>query len=165
MPAENKVVELPAAEILAEIRAMRVKLDSLEIALQGNLLSDEAATRERAIRLIIQSVASQFGFPVESLINRCRTDDLAWARHVAMYFIFKLTDLSMHAIGRAFHRDHGTVIHAVRHVTDICSVDPHAEREVLSLEHALSSAIKIPRRDKRNNRTKRVLKLCATPCS
>lgn len=63
----------------------------------------------------IQScVSSWFGIPVYEMLSDSREAERVLPRHVAMYLTRHLTPLSLPAIGRAFNRDHTTVIHALR---------------------------------------------------
>jgi chromosomal replication initiator protein len=57
-------------------------------------------------------VAEGFGLRPDDLIARCRTKEVASPRQVAMYLARELTGVSLPQIGRAFNRDHATVLHA-----------------------------------------------------
>jgi chromosomal replication initiator protein len=57
-------------------------------------------------------VAEGFGLRRDDLIARCRTKEVASPRQVAMYLARELTGVSLPQIGRAFNRDHATVLHA-----------------------------------------------------
>ena len=63
-------------------------------------------------------VAEGFGLRRDDLIARCRTKEIAFPRQVAMYLARELTGASPPQIGRAFNRDHATVLHACRHVNE-----------------------------------------------
>ena len=59
-------------------------------------------------------VARQFGLHVNDLRGNRRTQDVAYARHIAMYLARDLTEASLPQIGARFGgRHHSTVIHAV----------------------------------------------------
>jgi chromosomal replication initiator protein len=59
-----------------------------------------------------------FGLRRDDLIARCRTKKVAFPRQLAMYLARELTGTSLPQIGRAFNRDHATVVHACRHVKE-----------------------------------------------
>jgi chromosomal replication initiator protein len=62
---------------------------------------------------VIEVVADHFGFTVDQLKSKRRTQDLARARQMAMHLARELTGASLNQIGRAFGgRDHSTVAHA-----------------------------------------------------
>ena len=68
---------------------------------------------------ILSAVSERFGVRPESLMGRRRTRAIAIPRQVAMYLMRHLTDLSLVEIGHVFGgRDHSTVIHACRQVTE-----------------------------------------------
>ena len=68
---------------------------------------------------ILSAVSERFGVRPESLVGKRRTQAIAMPRQVAMYLMRHLTDLSLVEIGRVFGgRDHSTVIHACRQVTE-----------------------------------------------
>ena len=52
------------------------------------------------------------------------------ARHIAMFVARHLTPQSLPAIGRAFDRDHTTVLHAVRKVDQLVYRDQDLYRDV-----------------------------------
>ena len=63
---------------------------------------------------ILADVAEQHGFTVAEIRSPCRNLHLVAARKLAMYLCARDTLLSYPQLGRVFHRDHSTVIHAVR---------------------------------------------------
>jgi chromosomal replication initiator protein len=84
----------------------------------GIPLCDLLGSRPRPFICHIQrATARHFKLPQSDMVSSRRSRDAAWARQVAMYLARKLTLKSLPDIGRRFgHRDHTTVIHAVRAV-------------------------------------------------
>ena len=69
---------------------------------------------------ILEMTSAKFGIPVPEIVGPNRRRQLVTARQVAMYAARDLTDLSYPAIADAFGgRDHTTIIHAVRKVSDL----------------------------------------------
>ena len=66
--------------------------------------------------LIIKETARYFNIDAETLRGLQRNKGVAEARHVAMYLIRKMTNLSLPDTGREFGRDHTTVISAVKKI-------------------------------------------------
>jgi chromosomal replication initiator protein len=64
------------------------------------------------IAQIIATVAARYGVTREELLAHGRTQPATTARQVAMRLARELTGKSYPEIGRAFSRDHATVIHA-----------------------------------------------------
>ena len=63
---------------------------------------------------IKREVASFFGIKVSDLASKRRTQDLVYARQIAMHLCRQLTPSSLPVIGKLFGgRDHSTVIHAL----------------------------------------------------
>jgi len=76
---------------------------------EGMLLSAEA---------IRDYVARQFDTPVEDLLSKSRKRAVTFPRQVAMYLARKLTGEGLNDIGKAFNRDHSTVVHAIRVISE-----------------------------------------------
>ncbi|GGG30814.1 hypothetical protein GCM10010964_18400 [Caldovatus sediminis] len=74
------------------------------------------------LRAIIAATAAAFGLP-EAEIRSARRQG-APPRHVAMALARRLTGASLPAIGRAFGRDHSTVLYAVRRIAARAAADP-----------------------------------------
>ena len=66
------------------------------------------------IEMVQNEVARQFGLHVNDLRGNRRTQDVAYARHIAMHLSRELTEASLPMIGAKFGgRHHTTVMHAV----------------------------------------------------
>ncbi len=57
---------------------------------------------------ILAATAKKYGVTVEDIKSKKKTDNIANARHVAIYIIRKLTSLSLKETGMAVNRDHST---------------------------------------------------------
>ena len=64
--------------------------------------------------LVLAAVSEAFGFTVAELAARDRHRRLAWARQVAMALLYENNSVTLHEAGKLFHRDHGTILHAVQ---------------------------------------------------
>lgn len=62
-------------------------------------------------------VSGQFKVSIEDLRSRSRKRSIAFPRQVAMFLARKYTEESLADIGRAFNRDHSTVLHAIKAVS------------------------------------------------
>ena len=73
---------------------------------------------------IIESVSDVFGVPVEKVMSRDRTRDVALTRQVIMYLMREEANVSLPQIGLAMGgRDHTTVIHACEKVASLLKTD------------------------------------------
>lgn len=79
---------------------------------------------------ILHTVSEKYDVTIEELKGRKRTSNIAFARHVAVYLIKKLTDRSFPAIGRVFGRDHSTIISSIEAVEKKIKTDPIFESEI-----------------------------------
>ena len=93
---------------------------------------------EVSIEAIQQQVADHFNLAREQLIGKGRKQDVATARHIAMFLIRTLLGSHFTTIGLHFgNRDHSTVIHAVNTVERRCENDPSFARLVEDLSDTI----------------------------
>jgi chromosomal replication initiator protein len=103
---------LTRAVSYASIQGGEVTLDVTQEALKDIL--PKAYQRAVTIEMVQAEVARQFGLHVNDLRGNRRTQDVAYARHIAMYLARDLTEASLPQIGAHFGgRHHSTVIHGV----------------------------------------------------
>jgi chromosomal replication initiator protein len=91
-----------------------------------------------SIEFIQKKVAEHFDIRVADMASKRRPEHIAFPRQVAMYLARNLTESSLNTIGEAFGgRDHGTVLHACRHVRDRMQVEPEIRQKVNTVERQL----------------------------
>jgi hypothetical protein len=66
------------------------------------------------VRFILHGVSERSGFSECDLISDRRISSLVWARYEAIYLVKATTTWSLPQIGRFFHRDHTSVMNALR---------------------------------------------------
>ncbi len=100
---------------------------------------DARDPRQNAIAMpeIMSLVEHNFGVPRSELCSKSRKGATVWARQVAMYLARHYTLLPLDEIGRAFGRDHATVIHAFQKVRDAIEKHPARKYEVDFLKQKL----------------------------
>lgn len=97
-------------------------LDVTHYALKDFLLRD--ASHRITIEAIQKIVADRFDIRVADMQSHRRPKMVAFPRQIAMYVCRELTDHSLHEIGEAFGgRNHATVLHAHRLVTEKLTLD------------------------------------------
>lgn len=69
-----------------------------------------------ALELILAWVHEVYGISPQRVLQRSRSKLVVEARSAAMYLARTLTSMSLTELGRAFGRDHTTVLHAVRKI-------------------------------------------------
>lgn len=87
-----------------------------------------------SIDQIVRTVAERFQIKVADLKSKRRTKTVVHPRQLAMYLCRTLTDSSFPEIGRQFGgKDHSTVIHAVRNISERIEKDPQLKATADSL--------------------------------
>lgn len=101
---EGVLKKLYAITSLTSAEVTREKIDEvISIIDPGNI------PVEALIEKILMSVSKAYGVSVEDIKSKKKTNSIANARHIAIYVIKKLTDLTLKEIGAIFNRDHSTV--------------------------------------------------------
>jgi len=122
---QTNIRELEGALIrvtaFASLNGQAVTLPLAEIVLK-DLISDGGDAPVTAT-MIMTNTAHYFNLTVDDLTGSNRTANIALARQVAMYLCRDLTELSLPKIGALFGRDHTTVMHAYRKVSDMMIKD------------------------------------------
>jgi chromosomal replication initiator protein len=106
--------------------------------------SHELSRRDRSqpptIAVIQMTVADRFGLTVEQLVSSSRAAKVNWPRQLAIQLARDLTGASLLAIGREFGgRNHATVLHACKRVSDRLKTDQQAVDDLARLRRQLST--------------------------
>jgi chromosomal replication initiator protein len=111
--AMTRVVAI--ASVFSEPISERLVRRALELSPEAP--ESPAGVRVPSIVAIQEAVSGTLGIPREELLSSRRTPQVARARQLAMYLTRELTPLSLAQIAREFNRDHSTVLHAIRSVS------------------------------------------------
>ncbi len=126
----NEVVNFLAEHLKSNIRQVEgaiKKLGALSILtgapitieLAKNSISDLMTGGESegvTVEKILDKVAKKFGISVEDIKGTKRTKEIAYARHISIFLIRKLTDMSLPKIGKLLKRDHSTILSSLKTV-------------------------------------------------
>ncbi len=145
-------IPLPVLQFLAE--SLRSNIRQLEgavkkIAAQA-FLSGAPVTEEMAkgciaeltagnepvsqvVDRIIAKVSGNYGLTPADIKSRKKTKEIATARHICIYIIRSITDMSLPAIGKIFDRDHSTVMASLAVIENEKKKSPILEVEILDL--------------------------------
>ena len=108
---EGILKKLYAIHSLTGSEISKESIDSvISIVDPGNIPTDAMVEK------ILKHVSRKYGVSVEDIKSKKKTDSIASARHISIYIIRKLTDLSLKEIGKVFGRDHSTVISSINKV-------------------------------------------------
>jgi chromosomal replication initiator protein len=137
----SNIRELEGAlrKILAYVRfhGKEVTIDVAKEALK-DLLSIQ--NRQISVENIQKAVADFYGIKVADMYSKKRPANIAKPRQIAMYIAKELTQKSLPEIGELFGgRDHTTVLHAVRRIIELRSLDSQLNHELHVLEQTLKA--------------------------
>src|SRR5690625_2635392 len=98
--------------------------------------------RKITIKVVQKFISEKYNVTIDEMLSRKRTKSIAYPRQVAMYITRELTDMSLPKIGQEFGgRDHTTVIHAHKKITESIKQDPGVQAEINSYLEDLKSTI------------------------
>jgi len=137
----SNIRELEGAlrKILAYVRfhGKEVNIDVAKEALK-DLLSIQ--NRQISVENIQKAVADFYSIKVADMYSKKRPANIAKPRQIAMYIAKELTQKSLPEIGELFGgRDHTTVLHAVRRITESRIHDSQLNHELHVLEQTLKA--------------------------
>lgn len=110
----------PDADARAAIAAIRMRIAAPRPPITATFRTIEvrAIPSGASIRDIVAHVAAAHGIAVTEILSDRRRKPVVRARQEAMYLAATQTHHSLPAIGRAFRRDHTTVLHGIRQHAD-----------------------------------------------
>ena len=138
---KNNVRELEGALIsLLAQSTLNKKEITLELAQDLIEKLIKSSKREISIDYIQKVVCDYFQLPFEALQSKTRKREIVQARQIAMYFSKSLTKHSLSSIGSQIGgKDHATVLHACRTVTNLMETDKKFKGDVRDIEKSLLS--------------------------
>jgi len=99
----------------------------------------QRSRRSLSLGQIQSIVASHYNLAVSDLVSNSRAARVSWPRQVAIYLARELTGSPLQTIGDAFGgRNHATVLHACKRVSDRLAADQEAGVELDDLKTALA---------------------------
>ncbi|MFI3317196.1 MAG: chromosomal replication initiator protein DnaA, partial [Rikenellaceae bacterium] len=94
--------------------------------------------RELSIDAIVKAVCETMNISLEAINSKARTRDVSQARQIAMYLSKKHTKSPLATIGSMIGgRNHATVLHACKSVTNLMEIDKMFSRKISDLEKIL----------------------------
>jgi hypothetical protein len=142
----------------SELKTLRTFGPSLRRALRPSLADARPAavlppqvarkvTLARNIEDVVLIVAHYYQLSIEDLYSTDRHKSLAQARHIAIYLCRKVPSSvrpSFPEIGRAFSRDHTTIMSAFNKIKAQRTMDPSLARQLQELEERLDPSAQRP---------------------
>ena len=150
---DEEVSHFIASRVLSNIRQLEgalIRVDafasltgqkiSLPLAQRVLLNLSEPKRRQLDLSEVVQTLAKTYGITVADIRSKNRTKTVSEARHVACYFMKKLTPHSLQTIGTFLGgRDHSTIIHAISKVEARQKKDNFFSHKLKSVEKDLTS--------------------------
>jgi chromosomal replication initiator protein len=149
---DEAVLKLMADRVSTNVRALEGALikvvashsltgKPIDLELATGVLDEmypRAGTRLPSIEHIQRVVAAHYELSVPELVSAKRTARVAWPRQLAIHLARELTHASLPAIGTAFGgRNHATVVHACKRVSQRLSTDQQVSDELADLMEAV----------------------------
>lgn len=145
------VISFLAEKITASVRelegallrvAAHVQLMGGEVTLERtcDILRDILSVLDRRVTIeeIQRKVAERYNIRLSEMMSKRRERSVARPRQIAMFLAKNLTTKSLPDIGRAFNRDHTTVLHGIKAVEELREEDPAFKEETDDLRRMLS---------------------------
>jgi len=120
----------------------RLTNSPININLAKKALRDLISVQNRVISLdnIQHVVAKYFNITINDLISKSRSRSIVRPRQIAMSLTKELTNKSLPEIGNGFGgRDHTTVIHACKKVSELRNIDTKVSEDYRNLHRLLSA--------------------------
>jgi chromosomal replication initiation ATPase DnaA len=126
-------------DIDAELQALKERkaklLQLAELRAEVELLQrEQCAEFDGVVGKVINAVGSKRRVSADILISSCRRRWVCESRFIAVVLIRKHTPMSLHAIGRVFNRDHGTVLHAMKAAEKLADSDAAFRKDLDAIE-------------------------------
>ena len=86
---------------------------------------------------ILHFTSDHYGIPIEEITGKKRNNEIATARHVAIYLIHEMTDYTLTSIGDLFGRDHSTIKSSIDKINAQRAVDPELESALQEIRAAM----------------------------
>lgn len=124
--------------LLAKASIQRRPID-LDLAREVtcDLLKDSSIPTRPTLEQVLECVCRYFKMDRELLLSRSRKRSVYYPRQVAMYLCRQHTDATLTAIGKAFRRNHASVIHSLAVMQKRCLSDSTTRHQVAFLSQKI----------------------------
>lgn len=142
-----------AISLLADIREAQKAIAAQLLRVEEVMMQVNEAERDR-IRVAIETpstkkradtivaiVGGVCGISPIAIMSRCRTSDVAGARHIVFHCIREVMGLGPVETGRLMDREHASISYGLKVVADRMSVDPDFEMRTSKALDAVRTAV------------------------
>lgn len=106
---------------------------------------------DEELKIIIEETALEFNVDTAELFSRSKLESVMLPRQVVSWLARNRTELSLAAIGKVMGKDHGTIHHGCRRVSDRMDVDKEFKGKVLRLDAVCKNRIKQIQKEESEN--------------
>ena len=90
--------------------------------------------------MIAEKVCEHYNIETDLIYGKSRKREISDARQIVMFLAKKLTQLSSTNIGTRLSRNHATVLHACKTISNLADTDKQFRSELNEIEQTLQSA-------------------------
>ena len=151
----DDVLTFLAENLRSNIRQIEgtVKKLSARYFLEGKIITmDIAATCLREITggvvpvqvvvdKIFSAVFNKYGISKADILSEKRNKEIALARHISIYLVHQLADMSKNSVAKVFNRNHSTIISSCEVVVKRMNTDPFFNAEINEISKEISSIL------------------------
>ena len=131
----NNVRQLEGA-IKRIIAYSRLNNEAVTVAMVNNCIADLLSNNGMAKltpQKIVSKVAEKYGISENDIYSNKRTANIAQTRHICIYLIRKLLDISYPNMGKIFKRDHSSIMSSYKTIDNLIKCDSSLEIEINDL--------------------------------
>ena len=133
------VVETPT-QVIHQKSEVELEIEQLQARIDDLLTIATMRTASKiSVRAIQIAVCQRYDVRLLDVLSPRKTAPVVMARQIAIYLAKTLTLRSLKTIGRAFGRDHSTVLHTVRKITWLRQLDQNLDDDLRALERAFTA--------------------------
>ena len=88
---------------------------------------------------IFAMIFKKYGIKKDDLVGAKRNKEIAFARHVAIYMIREVTEMSLPNIGKTFNRNHATVLSSIEVVEKKLLTDSDFKSEIENMKREIGN--------------------------
>ncbi len=110
------------------LNGVPITREMAQVCISDMITADESPAM--TVENIISKVCKKYGLSEDDIKGRKKTKEIAMARHICIYIIRKMTDLSLPAIGRILGRDHTTVMSSLQVIENELRTNPLLDIEI-----------------------------------
>lgn len=106
--------------VIKKLRALSfLKGEQITINLARKVVSDILSAPETpsiTFDKVVKCVSKRYAIPEEDILGKKRSQEIVRPRHISIYLIRRLTDMSLPAIAKVYNRDHTTIMASIENV-------------------------------------------------